>query len=253
MTALTIITIHLNDFDGLERTSRSLQGIQEEEGVKWIVIDGESDRSETDPAVLERLQSLADRFISEPDEGIYDAMNKGANEAGGEYVLFLNAGDELHPEFQLGKLPRISGTDAPVMVWGHCLVQYHDGSTVRIRARSPSWTWYGMPACHPSIFFRRDALGTKPYDTRYRIGADFDLVCRLVCSGEQIDLLDTDVSIFHRGGLSDVSGQAAFEEENDIRRRHYPLSPILAWCIMKFRGLSSRLSTSARLRRLWRR
>jgi len=79
---LTIITIHLDDPDGLHKTFESLGPTLRSESVEWIVVDGGSDRQSA--AVLKAVESLADVFISEPDEGIYDAMNKGTRLAAGE-------------------------------------------------------------------------------------------------------------------------------------------------------------------------
>jgi len=245
---LTVITIHLNEFDGLFRTYQSLRPILGTNKVEWIVIDGDSGLPDVDSEVFEQIKSLADHFISEPDNGIYDAMNKGTRLATGDYVLFLNAGDELHPDFTLRQLSYLADATAPAMIWGRCLVHYQDGSIIQIKTCSPSWAWYGMPACHQAIFFRREVLGDNPYDTRYHIGADYNLVCRLVSNEAKVEYLDSLVSIFHRGGLSNVSGDAAFEEENEIRLKYFQVPVIAGSAIKIFRGLNARLARIAWLR-----
>ena len=250
---LSIITIHFNDIHGLKTTLVSLRQYLRDKRIEWIFIDGGSELYGADVGVVEEIRLLADHFISEPDNGIYDAMNKGTRLATGDYVLFLNAGDELHPDFTLRQLSYLADATAPAMIWGRCLVHYQDGSIIQIKTRSPSWAWYGMPACHQAIFFRREVLGDNPYDTRYHIGADYDLVCRLVSNQAQVVHLDSLVSIFHRGGLSEVSGDAAFEEENEIRLKYFQVPVIAGSVIKKFRGFNARLARIVWLRRLWRR
>lgn len=251
---ISIITVHLNDFDGLIRTHRSLQQLLAEQQVTWLVIDGGSQvETEDQKKCFDLVRSAADNFISEPDNGIYDAMNKGTSLATADYVLYLNAGDELHPDFRLDSLFELIGKKRPQMIWGRCLVRYQNDSVIRIKTRSPSWTWYGMPACHCTIFFRREVLGDNPYDTHYHIGADYDLVCRLVSNKAQVIHLDSLVSIFHRGGLSDVSVVASLEEENEIRLKCFKIPAIAGGAVKRFKGMSSKLAQVAWLRNLWRR
>jgi putative colanic acid biosynthesis glycosyltransferase len=250
---LSIVTIHLNDFDGLLRTYHSLQKLLARQQVSWVVIDGDSRvKTEDQKKCFDLVRSAAAFFISEPDNGIYDAMNKGTKLATADYVLYLNAGDELHPDFAFENLLQTNEKRPAEMIWGRCLVRYPNDSTIRIKTRSPSWTWYGMPACHSSIFFQREVLGENPYNTHYHIGADYDLVCRLVSNNAQVAQFNSLVSIFYRGGLSDVSGETALVEENEIRLKYFKIPAIAGGAIKQFRGLSSKLAQVSWLRRLWR-
>ena len=81
---LSIITIHLNELAGLERTFKSLAPVATEKSLEWIVIDGGSKLQGADIEVMDHVKSLAEHFTSEPDEGIYDAMNKGTRQAVGD-------------------------------------------------------------------------------------------------------------------------------------------------------------------------
>jgi len=249
---LSIITIHLNEPAGLERTFNSLAPVATEKSLEWIVIDGGSKLQGADMGVFDRVESLADHFTSEPDEGIYDAMNKGTRLAVGDYVLYLNAGDELHPEFNLQALASLTET-TPEMIWGCCQERYENGSLIQVKTRSPSWAWYGMPVCHQAIFFRRDALGDTPYDTRLHISADYDLVCRLLSSGAEVEQLESVVSTFHRGGLSDIRGGVTREEENQVRLRYFHVPAFAGSAIKNFKGMNTKLAKIAWFRRLWRR
>jgi len=251
---LSIVTIHLNNIEGLKRTLKSLIPIQDVYDVEWIVVDGGSEIPTTSSRVIEQVFSRAAQFISEADEGIYDAMNKGTRLANGEYVLYLNAGDELHPEFDPGRFSdSVSGNSAD-MLWGRCEVHYQDGTRLKVKPRSPRWAWYCMPAFHPAILFRRDALGDNPYDTAFRLAADYDLVCRLLAGDARVVQNPEFISVYHRGGASDVYGDAARAEESRIRLRYFRVPVFIDNGIKRFKKLNARqtpLSVVVRKLRKW--
>lgn len=164
---VTIITVVRNDPEGLRRT---LAGIACYKGkrTEYLVIDGAS----TDPTleVVKEAGCLVDRLVSEPDQGIYDAMNKGITLATGEYLLFLNAGDELliNPEELLAGIE-----DEPVILYGKAKMLYPDGSLSYIkgkRLKSRFRFLKGMPLCHQAVLYRRETI--IPFDISFRIMAD---------------------------------------------------------------------------------
>jgi len=251
--SLSVITIHLNQFAGLRSTMASLKRLLGEPGVEWILVDGASmpetpDQQETLKAALAR----ANVGISEADEGIYHAMNKGTAMARGDYLLFLNAGDEMHPNFRPENLFRDLGNRWPVMVWGTCVERYRGGQTIAVKTRSPRWAWYGIPALHPSILFRRQALGESPFDTSFRIAADYDLVCRLLHTGDPVVLHQHTISVFHHGGVSDSLDHLTRQEENRVRLKHFSVPPAAGRAIMAFKRFNKVLSRVHWLRRMWR-
>jgi len=251
---VSIVTVHLNDFEGLYRTYQSLQSVLTGQQVAWVVIDGGSHiETEKQKAVFERVKLAADFFTSEPDHGIYDAMNKGSLAAKGDYFLYLNAVDELHADFNPDKLSSLVTETHPDMIWGRCQQRYQDGTLIQIKTRSPAWAWYGMPVYHPAILFRRESLGESPYNTHYRIAADYDLVCRLLADGGQVRQLDSPVCIFYRGGVSDTCSAESLNEENEVRLTYYRFPAIAGDILKYFKGLNARIANNSTLRRLWRR
>ncbi|MDX2463979.1 MAG: glycosyltransferase [Porticoccus sp.] len=249
---ITVVTVHLNDFSGLSRTLKSLELSGQMNHLEWIVIDGGSQLTDRG-LCFKQVKSIADYFISEPDKGIYDAMNKGTSLATGDYVLYLNAGDELHPDFDVEHAKKSAAGILPNMILGRCEVRYQDGSQIKVKTRSPSWAWYCMPAYHPAILFRRDILGDNPYDTTYKLAADYDLVCRLLVNDARVTQLASVISVYHRGGVSDIQGDAAREEENQIRLKYFQIPVFVGNGIKRFKKMNAKQSPFSKLTRLLRR
>ena len=120
--ALSVVTVVRNDAAGLERTMASVAE-QTRPGIEYIVVDGAS----TDGTLeaIRRRADLVDAWISEPDGGIYAAMNKGAAMASGDYVLFMNAGDRFYAAETVEKIfeprPRTE------LLWGDCVIEKSGG------------------------------------------------------------------------------------------------------------------------------
>lgn len=174
---ISVITVAFNALEPLRRTLASVrqQDITDITDIEHIVVDGGS----TDGSV-EFLRSLSDAvsyWISEPDKGIYDAMNKGLQLANGRYVHFLNAGDTfLHPD----TLRSVKGLlrDSPTLLMNRVQAVASDGASPRLfptalglaSARAKFKSAY----CHQAAFVRREAyLAVGGFDTSYRHFADF--------------------------------------------------------------------------------
>jgi putative colanic acid biosynthesis glycosyltransferase len=251
--ALDIVTVHLNNFDGLERTRQSVARLRLKESFRWLVIDGASCTTNDEERLAIRLaRDDSEDFSSEPDQGIYDAMNRGARRCTGEYVLFLNSGDELHPEFSINQVDNELGESRPGMVWGACYERFPNGALVRTAPRSPRLAWYGIPVNHQSVLFRRDILGSNPYDCRYSLCADYDLICRLLLSNAGVNRLTMPIAIFERGGRSSIAFDACLKEEEVLRSLHFGLSRSTARLISNLKKITQKLGRIPPVRRLMR-
>ncbi|MFC1701443.1 glycosyltransferase [Pseudomonadota bacterium] len=249
---LSIITIHLNNFTGLEKTLESLRPVLGIKQVEWIVVDGGSDLENDKRETLTHARSLAAHFISKPDNGIYDAMNKGTQLATGEFVLYMNAGDGLHPDFQYEKLVATPFTNEEAMIWGRYDVRDSNESVYSRRTRHPGWLRYGTAVCHQAVFFKRSVLGSTPYNTDLSIAADYDLICRLYTHGEKINMLNMPVCIFDLVGESGKDKRLTLREESIIRRTYFPITSIFNGLIFSFKLLLWHLGTlMPSFRRAW--
>ena len=105
---LSIITINYNNRDGLQKTIESVVS-QSFKDFEWIVIDGGSNDGSRE--LIERYAESISYWVSEPDKGIYNAMNKGIKASNGDYLLFLNSGDSLCDEYVIADFQKLSFTE----------------------------------------------------------------------------------------------------------------------------------------------
>ncbi|MDE6121393.1 MAG: glycosyltransferase [Muribaculaceae bacterium] len=181
MTPLfSIITVTYNAEETIARTIESVRG-QSFKEYEHIIIDGAStDRT------LQIVESMPDpnrRVFSEPDNGIYDAMNKGLVLSRGEYLIFLNAGDCLHEDSTLGVISEaIYDTDYPGLVYGNTMIVDNDGNQLGLRHLTPPYNLTladyarGMLVCHQAFVVNKKVTGF--YNTDYRFSADYDWCIR---------------------------------------------------------------------------
>lgn len=178
---ISIITVCRNAEKVIEKTISSVLG-QTYENIEYIIVDGASQDK-----TMEIITHYADKgkikYISEPDKGIYDAMNKGIRMASGDYLEFLNAGDALINHNVVDKVAdKITECRADI-VYGNILYQYPDGSErKRVYGQFCStFFYYLLGDCinHQAIFAAKRCLEGKGFDTTYRICADREWMLRM--------------------------------------------------------------------------
>lgn len=208
---LTIITVTKNCEETINRTLESVNAVKRP-GVEYIVVDGVS----TD-ATLEIILSwkgLVDRLVSEPDEGIYNAMNKGVRLANGRYVLFINGDDALIIDgFTAAMDAMAKGRDgiicATTLVEG--FVTPNETLTAKPR-RLPFFN--SIP--HPSSFVRRDLLLRNPLREDLRIASDYDFFLGAYLARERFFILPAVTALHLRGGASG-NIELSLKELNEVR------------------------------------
>lgn len=183
---ISVITVCFNSVKTVENTIHSVVG-QTHKNIEHIVVDGASTDGTVD--ILNRHCAKLAKVISEPDLGIYDAMNKGLRLATGEIIGFLNADDVYADDEVLSKVAAIMGKDKLDALFGDAefvnpdrpnqpMRRYRSG---RFHPKRIAWGW--MPA-HPTLFLRRHVYERfGMFRTDYRIAGDFELVARMFHSG----------------------------------------------------------------------
>ena len=207
---LSIITVNLNNAEGLKKTIDSIIS-QTSHEFEWIVVDGNS----TDGS-KELIEQYSDRFAwwcSEKDSGIYNAMNKGVAHATGDYCLFLNSGDVLHSSTSIGDLIKSSIDDNSDFIIGKTLFsQYGTISDIPDHI-SMNWFYkYSIP--HPSTLIRTVLLRRNPYDESLKIVSDWKFFMQeIVLNNASYSFADVLVTDFDCGGISSNTDACNLERE----------------------------------------
>jgi glycosyltransferase involved in cell wall biosynthesis len=202
-----------NDPEGLRRTIESVsrfKGLRTE----YVIVEGASDDNTLH--VLDSYHGLVDRLLSEPDNGIYDAMNKGIALARGEYLHFLNAGDELLVDLE-SVLSSVKGK--PVVIYGKSNRLLPDGSLSYVkgkRLRSAGGFLKGMPICHQATLYQRNVMPL--YDLRFRLIADRVLNYQILLRHgiRQSVFVDRVIVNFYEGGFSASQHFTVSRAEEDL-------------------------------------
>jgi glycosyltransferase involved in cell wall biosynthesis len=211
---LTVITICRNARAALARTVASVLA-QPLEGIEYWIVDGVS----TDGTIedLAALEPSGVRWISEPDRGISDAMNKGVRLAAGQWIAHLHAGDEYLPG-ALDSFARARERRPEAEVLCGFLLKHEPAGEV-IYHCDPARLPRDMTVNHPATFVRRDTfLAHGGFDARFRRAMDYDLFLRLERAGTRFAVIPEPLAAMEYGGLSERSLWETLAECEDIRR-----------------------------------
>lgn len=223
---LSVITIVYNNVKDIERTMLSVLN-QTYTNIEYIVIDGAS--KDGTKEVIEKYRSRISRFVSEPDKGIYDAMNKGLSAATGDYVLFMNSGDEIYAPVTVAEVFQCGG-NADIYYGETEMYDENWQSLGQRRHTAPAvFNWksfrYGMNISHQAIYIRRSL--TAPYDLQYKYSADIDWIIRAAKKASSIVNTHSYVAKYLVGGISKKKHMASLKERFRIFSKYYGLVPNL--------------------------
>lgn len=164
---VTVVTVCWNVVKALEMTMQSVF-TQTYDNIEYIVIDGASTDGSLE--LIERHSDQIDYWVSEPDHGIYDAMNKAIAAATGEWIIFLNTGDTFADQDVVEKVFS-SDRESSDVVYGNC-IKVIDGKPVVLQPH-PQRNSHRMNFSHQCVFTRTEWLKREPFDTCYKMSADF--------------------------------------------------------------------------------
>jgi len=222
---ISVVTITYNNAAELPATIESVLA-QTYPNLEYIVIDGASKDNS-----VEIIRSYADRIAywnSERDKSRYDAMNKGTAAATGEWVVFMNAGDAFYDKNVIADMFQQSHDDADLL-YGDVLRRYpKEGIERFVRAGSTDALPLQMPCCHQSLFTRRTLLAQHPFMAEFPISFDHEFMLWAKHSGARFKKLDRVVSIFTKGGASDMARMPGLKEMVTIMRLHGAFTPGVA-------------------------
>lgn len=171
---ITVVTVCYNCKDEIEITIRSVLG-QSCRDYEYIIIDGSS--SDGTLGVLTKYEDKVSTVISEPDNGIYDAMNKGLRMAHGQWVIFMNSGDYFYSRDSLDNVVQYL-TDDRYFVYGD--TEYRRKSGTRVEKALPiEYIEKNMPTCHQSFLVKTEKAREIGFQTKYKYAADYNMMYKL--------------------------------------------------------------------------
>ena len=229
---ISIITVTYNAASVLKRTLDSVKA-QSWQQIEHLIIDGASKDETVSMAETYKAQCPYEVVIlSEPDKGLYDAMNKGLRLATGDYLVFLNAGDTLHAADTLETIV-CSAQPLPGVLYGDTAITDEQGNFLHLRRLRPpkklSWKSFrqGMLVCHQAFYALTDIAKDLPYDPRYRYSADVDWCIRVMKEAQkrQLPLVNTQAILadYQEEGQTTIHHRDSLKERFDVMRRHYGL------------------------------
>lgn len=222
---ISIVTVCYNAADAIEETILSVIN-QPYKNIEYIIIDGGSKDGTIE--IIKKYAKHIDYWVSEPDKGIYDAMNKGIDAASGNYIININAGDKL--------------LNIPIQILNECINTncvaisgaVTDGKNV---ITYPSYGWKmrlqnQLP--HQGLFYKLKYL--RHYDTSYKIVGDYDLNLDMYLHNKKVNLIKDVISIHKNDGISNTN-QSAIESLLVIRKRCGIMTEALSYLYRKCKAL----------------
>ncbi|MCG8477108.1 MAG: glycosyltransferase [Cytophagales bacterium] len=222
---VSVITVVYNDEKHIENTLKSVIG-QRYPKVEYLVIDGNS--TDQTSSIIARYANSIDSYVCEADRGIYDAMNKGLAKATGDYVLFMNSGDQFENEKVLENI--FEKNDEPADIYygethftdekGKVLGTRSELTTRKLPEQLTAKSMLsGMVVCHQAILVKRALAST--YDLRYKCSADIDWVTDALQKATRIQNTHMVIARYLTGGYSAINRRQAWAERFVIYGRRF--------------------------------
>ena len=235
---VSIITVAFNAEKFLEKTIESVLN-QTCKDFEYIIIDGASKDGTVEIITNYELRITSGEFagikpeqfrwISEPDTGLYDAMNKGIKMASGDFVWFINAGDKIYDDTTVQKIVDTVQKSPPCdVVYGQSLIIDENDVPLGERHKiapeklSKNSLLKGLVVCHQSILVRKSIA--PYYDLQYKVSADYDWVCKVLSVSKCNEYINQYLSSFMISGFSSVHRKRSWKERYCIMKKHF------GWC-----------------------
>ncbi len=225
---VSIITVVYNGAEFIEQTIKSV--IEQTYGnVEYIIIDGGSTDGTID--IIKKYEDKISYWVSEPDKGIYDAMNKGIKASRGDIIGFINA-DDYYVKDAFDVIKKYRYNIENIIIYGDTYLVTNDmlvyekahktGLKYKIFPYSLKYLWLGMIFCHQSSFVSRKIYENFGlFDTSFKISADYDFFFRVYMSKKVRFVYENKLlSYFRCGGISSSQSEILFIENNRVRKKY---------------------------------
>lgn len=234
---ISIITVCYNEAGRIGKTIESVKR-QTYENIEYIVQDGGS-QDGTIEEIKRAGEGYPVQFYVEPDHGIYDAMNKAAARATGDYVLFFNVGDRFWDDRVIENVAEEIGKVSADLIYGNIVLVDPDGNRLNRRfsqfCARKCYFLTGDAICHQAIFARRECVQKFPFLLEYSICADREWLLRLIEAGKRLIYANCMVCICEMEGFSSRNSQVYETEVRACVRKHfsavgYGIYMMVFWC-----------------------
>lgn len=230
----SFITVCYNSKLTIERTIQSVLR-QTDADIEHIIVDGQSSDGTMD--IIQKYREHISHIISEKDNGLYDAMNKGIARASGDFILFLNADDYLFNETSISWAAALIEEDhrRADVYYGKVLIfdEVSGRANIWQAAKVSRFSLFRSAIPHPATFYSKEAFAKNGlFDLNYPIAADYEWTVRaLLRNGLQFKRIDTLVAVFTKGGISTQPGlsKRIKAEKKQIAQAHYPALERFYW------------------------
>jgi putative colanic acid biosynthesis glycosyltransferase len=221
----SIVTVCYNDLNGLKLTHGSVT-TQSFPDYEMIIVDGNS----TDGTLewLKKIDNPKIKWKSEPDKGIFDAMNKGLEQATGDYVIFMNSFDEFASPGVLGKISNEINKHSKndfLFIYGDSIDITLEGIGLYKKSRSHLLNWRGLFTSHQAMLFKNNGIR---FPLEYPTTSDYAYVSMYLQNAKDVNILKLDMAIckFKLGGTNETARYRALREDYQIRRQVIGLSRV---------------------------
>lgn len=224
---ISIITVCFNAEKDIEKTLLSVLN-QSDKDYEYIIIDGKS--TDNTLNIINRYKSDFMRkgvhidVVSEQDDGIYDAMNKGINRASGSWINFMNAGDTFYDQNILNRMKKHLQESKADIVYGNSFKYNRYYSYLQISDENASLK-QRMGFLHQASFIRANVQKEHLFSLKYRIASDYDMLLRLYLQGYKFEYVPELVCVFSLDGVSNSQLVDAYKENYMIRVANGVIDP----------------------------
>jgi len=229
---VSVITITKNAADTVSKTLDSVLS-QDWKHLEYIIIDGGSTDGTLD--IISRRKSLLSYFLTEPDHGIYDAMNKALRAANGALILFMNADDNFIDENSLTKLvnARLMLPRNPTRIVYSDFIRYYPSLDRRVTVSAHSDFAKGFAICHQTMLVDRSAYDSVgSFDPGLRFAGDFDWAARADRAGIKFHKATCGPTVqFRHGGATHRHFKVGRSESTKIVQKYYGFAPFVKYAI----------------------
>jgi putative colanic acid biosynthesis glycosyltransferase len=209
---ISVVTVVFNGKNSLEKTIQSVLN-QSYKNIEYVIIDGGS--TDSTQNIINKYTDVIDYWISEPDNGIYDAMNKGINAARGDWIYFLGSDDILYDNRTISDVVAYLAKEESV-VFGN--IMYNNGKCVK--SRFNIYTLLHNTVHHQSAFYNANLFRNWSYDSGLRLIADYELNLRIYLNKMKYQQINKTIAICNQRGQSRSNLKQAFIETNLVRKKY---------------------------------